>query len=256
MKKIIPVTFQVAVFTRLAIHVLFSIPIIFQVARASRCILKSFKSLLVLLLIVFSSAAFSGEKLSAQTVSPLPKDSDPSLIQLLHPKNKVSVLEFFNYGCPACQQLEPDFQEWLKKQSNYIKLTRIPMVFDAAWTHYEKAHYIATQLDVLPQMTQPLFTAGRTGNLLNSEKSMEDLFVKYAHVTPNLFQSVYHFSIFLSGQTMKSNFLRQHYKIYAIPTFVIDGKYKIDLRMAGSKEKFFNMLDQLIHRSLSKKHVA
>ena len=54
---------------------------------------------------------------------------------------KVSVIEFFSYGCPWCYQLEKPLQAWVKKNKQRIQFERVPVVFHPEWEIYAKAYY-------------------------------------------------------------------------------------------------------------------
>ncbi len=47
--------------------------------------------------------------------------------------NKIEVLEFFWYGCPHCNNLQPSLQAWLKRKPADVELKHIPAVFQDSW---------------------------------------------------------------------------------------------------------------------------
>src|ERR1043166_750133 len=57
--------------------------------------------------------------------------------------NKVTVIEFFNYGCGACAFLEPKLNQWLQTKSAEINFEKVPVVFHSDWEFLAKSYYIA-----------------------------------------------------------------------------------------------------------------
>src|SRR5689334_2460246 len=46
-----------------------------------------------------------------------------------HASGKVEVIEFFQYGCPACYVTEPHLVLWRRTFGNLATVTRVPVTF-------------------------------------------------------------------------------------------------------------------------------
>src|SRR5271154_4204868 len=46
---------------------------------------------------------------------------------------KIEVIEFFSYGCPHCNDLEPFLQDWMKKIPADVQFVRVPVMFQDRW---------------------------------------------------------------------------------------------------------------------------
>ena len=44
---------------------------------------------------------------------------------------KIEVTEFFWYGCPHCNALEPSLEAWVKKQGKDVDFKRVPVAFQS-----------------------------------------------------------------------------------------------------------------------------
>ena len=47
--------------------------------------------------------------------------------------NKVEMIEFFWYGCPHCNALQPSLQAWLRRKPADVEFKRQPAVFQESW---------------------------------------------------------------------------------------------------------------------------
>lgn len=172
--------------------------------------------------------------------------------------NNINVVEFFNYGCPACNLAEPSVQKWLKTKPASVSFERIPVLFHPDWQNYIKAFYVAKALGVEAKITPAIFTAIHTDKQdLNNEKELAKFFAAQG-VSEADFESIYNFSPGIVGQANHGNALMQAYLINPtliakynwvpeIPTFIINGKYLVSLGTAkGDSERMMQIVDYLL----------
>lgn len=160
------------------------------------------------------------------------------------------VIEFFNYGCPACANLEPTLEAWLQQQSNGIAFTRVPVVFNPEWQIYARAYYIAKALDIEEKVSPALFKSIHEQHQnLSTPAAMAAFFAKFG-VNEADFNSVYQASPLIDAEMAQAKLLSQTYRIRLIPTFVVGGKYKTNASMVGGdNNRLMQVLDYLIKRN-------
>ncbi|MCC5792735.1 MAG: thiol:disulfide interchange protein DsbA/DsbL [Legionellaceae bacterium] len=162
----------------------------------------------------------------------------------------VSVLEFFSYGCPWCYKLNAPLEQWAKTHQKQVRLERVPVVFHAEWRLYAKAYYAAQLLGIEPEMTPALFRAIQDKKeKLDSADSMSAFFIKQG-VDEATARSAFSHSPTLELQLKAGLQTMGQYHIQAVPAVVIGQRYKTDLQMAGSVERFFEILDMLLAKAL------
>lgn len=153
------------------------------------------------------------------------------------PKGKVLVQEFFNYGCPWCFKLEPAIEKWLKTKPANVVFERVPVVFESGWQYYAKAYYTAKALGVANKMTPIIFDAIHEKGLnLASDSAIKKVFIENG-VSAKDFESAYDFAPSIGIEMNHSNQLMMAYKVFQIPTIVIDGKYKTNIGLVGGNDK-------------------
>jgi thiol:disulfide interchange protein DsbA len=163
---------------------------------------------------------------------------------------KVEVIEFFYYGCPGCNGLQPSLRAWLKKKPADVEFRRAPVVFQDAWIPLTKAYYTFDAMGVLDKFHDPLFRAiheERTleiKNLLRDPNPLYDWVAKQG-ADRQKFIDIYK-SFGVGSRTNRSIELPGNYHVTSTPTLVVDGKYLATPAMAGSYERFFAVIDQVI----------
>ncbi len=164
---------------------------------------------------------------------------------------KITVVEFFSYGCPWCFKLEPVLDAW-KKPAN-VDFSRVPMAFESGWTILARAYYMAEGLGVEPKLTPILFNAIHVNNqTIDDPKTLAALFAQ-AGVSQANFDAAYSHAPSVDAQMAQGEALATQDQIYAIPAFVINGQYKTDLEMSsGDPKRLMDVVSYLIQLSETK----
>ena len=76
---------------------------------------------------------------------------------------KISVDEFFWYGCPSCYAFEPHLERWLASKPDDVEFVRIHASLSPSWRIPARAFYAAEALGVVDQVHRPLFDAIHIG---------------------------------------------------------------------------------------------
>lgn len=179
----------------------------------------------------------------------------PSVIAKLKvapaPRGKVKVVEFFNYGCPACAFAEPAVEKWLKTKPAYIDFNRMPVAFEQGWDTYAKAYYVAKALNIEAKITPALFEAihGKNDHQfhdLSSQQAIVDFFIHQGvsrSVANNAFSGASAASL---DMKIKQNLtLMTQYQVTGTPTFVIADKYTVSLSQAKTPQRFMQIVNYL-----------
>lgn len=176
------------------------------------------------------------------------------------PQLHANVVEFFNYGCPACYHLEPELQVWLTTKPKNITFARLPVVFHPDWDVYSKAFYVAQALGIEKKMTPLLFNAiHKQREDLGNEKALAAFFVKNG--VPLIdFENLYNFTPGIYGELNRADemmrtylidpvLMQQYNWIPQIPAFIINGKYLTSISLVnGDAKKLFQIIDYLVKK--------
>lgn len=175
-----------------------------------------------------------------------PTTSIPSAYQV--PNNgKIQVIQFFSYGCPACNHLEPLLEQWLKNKPANVDFIRVPVAFEQGWDVYAKAYFIANAFGVADKLSPLIFNAiHKQGLNLSNESAMQQFFVQHG-VSANDFAAAYDYSTAIALNMNQANTMMQAYQVMFIPTFVVAGKYETSAGLTnGDDTKLMQILSYLI----------
>ena len=197
--------------------------------------------------------------LSAGASAQLAPGKDYQLINPPQPTNsgtKVEVIEFFYYGCPGCNGLQPSLRAWLKKKPADVEFRRAPAVFQDAWLPLTTAYHTLDAMGLVDKLHYDLFSAIHERHsleikgLLKDQKPLFD-WVAQQGVDRQKFVDVFN-SFGVRSRTNRSIEMAGNYHVTSTPTLVVDGRYMLAPSMFLKPDKnidyerFSNVLDQVI----------
>ena len=158
---------------------------------------------------------------------------------------KIEVVEFFWYGCPHCYRLEPHIERWLKGKPNDVEYIRIPAILPAQWELLARGFYVAETLGVLERVHRQIFDAihGERVRITN-KATLARLFARFG-VEEKKFNSTFN-SFAVTSKVRRAQQLSQRYGLDGVPAIIVNGKYRITGRSAGSNRNVMKVVDQLI----------
>ena len=164
---------------------------------------------------------------------------------------KVEVVEVFSYMCIHCYSFDPLLKLWEQNKAEQAVFNRLPAVFSADWELMARAFYTAEILDVSEQMHEPLFEAiHKQPKNLRDEDIMAALFLEHAEIPAAEFIESFN-SFFVRSRVMQARAKGRAYGITGVPVMIVNGKYRVGGRMAGSNEAMLDVVDFLVRRELA-----
>ncbi len=160
-------------------------------------------------------------------------------VEVANPDNASGkrVQEFFSYGCPWCHHLEKDLEPWRQRLSRDVEFSRVPVVFEAGWDQYAKAYYVAKAMRIETKMTPVLFDAIQDENTpIQTQQGIIELFAKHG-ADKALVISAFTQSPPIDAKLVEGMNLMKRFRVYAVPTFVVNGRYRTDLKMSNGDTK-------------------
>jgi thiol:disulfide interchange protein DsbA len=164
---------------------------------------------------------------------------------------KVEVIEMFWYGCPHCFALDPVLESWRKNKADYIEFVRVPVT----WGEVHRAHahlfYTLQVLGKLEELHSKVFAEIHTNNnmLFTPNDPMATLraqvqFAKDNGISEADFRKAYN-SFAVQAKLQEADDLTRRYRIEAVPTMVIAGKYETDMQQAGGETNLLQLINDL-----------
>lgn len=183
--------------------------------------MRLFKSVMLVSLMAFYSVSFAQarfvEGVHYEVVHPSQPTRDAS---------KVEVLEFFWYGCPHCYHFEPTLASWLDEEPAGVDFHRVPALFRNVWQVHAKAYFAAEFMGVLDKVHTNFFKAIHENNQYLTTEDALTTFFENNGVSGEDFMKTYQ-SFGVAAKLKNAANLAKNYKITAVPTMVINGKYVV-----------------------------
>ena len=159
--------------------------------------------------------------------------------------DKIEVAEFFWYGCGHCYTFEPMIAAWKKTLPEDVAFRGSPAMWNKLMELHARAFYAAEVLGLLEQMNPVLFQAMNVdGKRLSSESEIQDLFVANG-VDAEKFAKAFN-SFGVTSQVNQASARAKAAQITGTPAIMVNGKYHVSTRKAGSQADMLKVADFLI----------
>src|SRR5688572_33411784 len=164
---------------------------------------------------------------------------------------RIEVLEFFWYGCPHCNALQPPLRVWLKQKPADVEFRRVPAVFDNSWIPLTWAYYALDAMGAVDKLHYDVFAAIHEQKLRLSDQAVLFPLVAKHGVDRQKFIDTYN-SFGVKSRGMRSIEMTRTYDIPGTPALTVDGKYLVAPSMILKPNKtvdydrFFEVVDQVI----------
>ena len=203
------------------------------------------RSLLALLAFAMFAAGASAELVEGKNYVRLPNP------QPVETGNKIEVIEFFSYGCPHCAALEPFLDKWLDKLPNDVAFRRIPVMFHQDWVQLAKVYYT---LDAMGQtkLSPEVFTAIHQQHVNLSDKGKFFDWAASKGLDRKKVEDVFS-SFGIDGKVKRAMQLAQQYRIEAVPTVIVDGKFMTSSDRVGTHANLPAAIDELVAKARSER---
>lgn len=156
----------------------------------------------------------------------------------------VEVAEIFQYSCTHCFSFEPYLEQWQAEKADYVNFVRLPASWNPLAKIHAQAYYTAEVLGKADEMHAAFFREiHQERNLLDTEEKLRTFFGRF-DVDAETFDKTFN-SFAVHTKVQRADDLIRRYRVAATPNIVVEGKYLTDGSMAGSYERWFDVIDQL-----------
>lgn len=162
---------------------------------------------------------------------------------------RISVEEFFWYGCGHCFQFESSIAGWKKNKPADVDFVPVPNSLGRpVGILHSKAYYTAESLNLLDKMHLAIFRGIHEKRFpLDTEIQLQALFEAETGILPDVFTST--FSGFaVDSRVRRAESLSRSYGISSTPTLVVGGTYYTNSSLAGGFTQMLKTMDLLIEK--------
>jgi thiol:disulfide interchange protein DsbA len=163
---------------------------------------------------------------------------------------QVEVIEFLWLGCPHCYEMNPYIEAWKKKKPAYVAFRQEHVTWNAQRMH-ARLFYTLRAMGAGDDIIVKAFDEiHRKGNFLMANRPAETEQMQLEFVVANgldgqKFQREYE-GFAVNTSINRADELVRRYLIDSVPTFVVNGKYRTDVSMAGGPEQLIQLIGDLV----------
>jgi thiol:disulfide interchange protein DsbA len=168
------------------------------------------------------------------------------------PPGKIEVVEVFWYGCPHCYALDPYIESWRKTKPAYVEFKRVPVTWQAVHQSHAKLFYTLEALGKEEALHSAVFSEmhDKKNYMFMQGDEKETLaaqvaFAKAHGISESDYTNAYN-SFTVQTDMSKADDLVHRYHVDGVPLLVVNGKYVVDVNMAGSQANVMSIVNDLI----------
>lgn len=138
--------------------------------------------------------------------------------------SRIEVIEFFWYGCPYCNALQPALEGWLKRKPGDVQLRRVPAILRDSWAPHARIFYALERLNELERLHLKVYDGYHLEKL---HMSKPDVIVEWAvrnGVDRQRWLDAFD-SPEVTAKVEHARSLTRAYTVEVTPTLVVDGRY-------------------------------
>ena len=160
----------------------------------------------------------------------------------------IEVVEVFSYACIHCFNFDPFVEAWKEAQVEDVAFLRLPAIFSGDWELLAQAFYTAQTLGVLDDVHTGLFEGLHVRQEdLRRPELLAKLFAEQAEVSEEDFYTA-HNSFSVRSRVQQAKAKGRAYQVSGVPAMIVNGKYRVDGRMAGGNAAMLEVVDFLVEK--------
>lgn len=167
--------------------------------------------------------------------------------------DRVVVTEFFSYGCGHCYNFEPLLESFDARLPDGVMLQRTPVIWNnnPGLKLLAKTYYAVEVLDVFEPVHGAVFNAiHRQRKRLSSPEAVKAVFVENG-VSDSDFDRAFG-SFGIDSMVRQAAARTEGARINGTPSLMVNGKYRIDTRQAGSQANMLKIAAFLADKELAR----
>jgi len=137
---------------------------------------------------------------------------------------RIEVIDFFWYGCPYCNDLQPALEGWIRRKPADVAVRRVPAILRDSWAPHARIFYTLEELGEVERLHLKVYEGYHVERL---HMSKPDVMVEWAAkngIDRKRWLEAYS-SPAVDAKVQRSKELSAAYTVQVTPTLVVDGRY-------------------------------
>lgn len=157
----------------------------------------------------------------------------------------IEVIDFFWYGCPYCNELQPALEDWIRRKPADVTVRRVPVILRDTWAPHARIYYTLEQLGELDRLHRQVYHSYHVEELHMSKPDvMEQWAVKHG-IDRRRWIDAYN-SPEVGARVARAAEATKRYDIQGTPSLVVDGRYLTSSSMTPTVRGVLPVVDDLV----------
>ena len=157
----------------------------------------------------------------------------------------IEVIDFFWYGCPYCNKLQPALVKWMLGKPGDVTVRHVPVVLKANWAPHARIYYTLESLGEVERLHQEVYRGYHVEELYMSRPEVMSQWAVRHKIDQASWDAAYH-SAEVTAKVERAAELTRQYAITGTPSLVVQGCYLTSGNMSESLDGLMPILDGLI----------
>ena len=157
----------------------------------------------------------------------------------------IEVIDFFWYGCPYCNELQPALEEWIKKKPADVTVRRVPVILKDNWAPHARIYYTLDLLGEVERLHLKVYHGYHVEELAMSKPDVMEQWAAKNGIERRRWVDAY-FSPEVDGRIARAFQATKRYDIQGTPSVVVDGRYLTSSSMTPTVRGMIPVVDDLV----------
>jgi len=165
---------------------------------------------------------------------------------------RIEVIDFFWYGCPYCNDLQPALEAWIKSKPADVALRRVPVILRDSWAPHARIYYTLELLGEVERLHFEVYRGYHDEQLHMSRPDVMEQWAARHGIERKKWLDAY-YSPEVDAKVARAQQITKRYDIQGTPSVVVDGRYLTSSVMTPTVSGVVVVVEDLIRLAREKR---
>ena len=166
--------------------------------------------------------------------------------------DRIEVIDFFWYGCPYCNELQPALEDWVRRKPADVALRRIAVILKDTWAPHARIYYTLELLGEVERLHQKVYYSYHVEELHMSRPDVMEQWAAKNGIDRRKWLDAY-YSPEVDAKVARAQQLTQRYDVQGTPSVVVDGRYLTSSSMTPTVRGVVPVVEDLVRLARQKR---
>jgi thiol:disulfide interchange protein DsbA len=166
-------------------------------------------------------------------------------VQPVETGERIEVIDFFWYGCPYCNELQPALEDWIKRKPADVAVRRVPVILKDNWAPHARIYCTLELLGEVERLHLTVYHSYHVEELSMSKPDVMEQWAVKNGIERRRWVDAY-FSPEVDGRIARAFQATKRYDIQGTPSVVVDGRYLTSSSMTPTVRGIVPVLEDLV----------